>query len=93
METGTDARLSAPIRGAPRVAEHRGCFWNQKGLDSGLEQHQRESDFVHRKGDSRSSFQLGLEKPASAFLCQLVTSELRPARWPGIISVPPLLCS
>ena len=32
---------------SPRVAEHRGCFWNQKGLDSGLEQHQRESGFVH----------------------------------------------
>lgn len=57
------------------------------------EQHQRESGFVHRKGDSRSSFQLGPKKPASAFLCQLVTSELRPARWPGSMSAPPLLCS
>ena len=73
--------------------QHRGCCWNQKGLDSGPEQHQRESGFVDRKGDSRTSFQLGPEKPASAFLCQLVTSELRPARWPGSISAPPLLCS
>lgn len=43
----------------PREGSTRGCCWNQKGLDSGPEQHQRESGFVDRKGDSRTSFSAG----------------------------------